>query len=135
MALVGYEAFAVIAVLLIVFIWGPNKVPELARAVGQAKREYDKVTKEATSAFQQAMTMPTTNPTAPGSAPPGLPVPALPVPAAPVPAAPVPPAPAVAPPAAEASTDPVIVAAKAIGINTAGKTKLELQQEIQARIK
>ena len=29
------------AILLVLFLWGPQKIPELARAVGEAKRELE----------------------------------------------------------------------------------------------
>ena len=49
MALVGYEWLIVIAILLVVFLWGPQKLPELARSIGLAKKEFEKAAKEATS--------------------------------------------------------------------------------------
>lgn len=55
MALVGYEWLIVIAVVLIVFLWGPQKLPELAKSIGLAKKEFDKAAKEIS------------NPTAPSS--------------------------------------------------------------------
>ncbi len=33
-------------VLLIVFLWGPKKLPELARSIGLAKEEFETVAKE-----------------------------------------------------------------------------------------
>ncbi len=87
MALVGYEWLVVIAILLVIFLWGPQKLPELARSLGLAKKEFEKATKEATSA-------------AGGTA------------------------------SAETATDPLIVAAKNLGIITEGKTKEEIAKEI-----
>lgn len=87
MALVGYEWLIVVAILLIIFLWGPQKLPELARSIGLAKKEFDKAAKEATS------TMTTTSPS-------------------------------------EAGTDPLIVAAKNLGISTEGKTKEQIAQAI-----
>lgn len=49
MALIGYEWLIVVAILLVVFLWGPQKLPELARSIGLAKKEFDKVTKEVSS--------------------------------------------------------------------------------------
>ncbi len=49
MALVGYEWLVVIAVLVIIFLWGPQKLPELARSIGLARKEFDKASKEITS--------------------------------------------------------------------------------------
>jgi sec-independent protein translocase protein TatA len=49
LALVGSELLIAVGVLLVVFLWGPQKLPELARSVGLAKKEFDKAAKEAYS--------------------------------------------------------------------------------------
>jgi sec-independent protein translocase protein TatA len=87
LALIGYEWLIVVGILLVVFLWGPQKLPELARSIGLAKKEFDKATKEATSSIT-------------------------------------------APTPAQPSTDPLIVAAKNLGITTEGKTKEEIAKEI-----
>lgn len=86
MALVGYEWLIVIAILLVIFLWGPQKLPELARSLGLAKKEFEKAAKEAASAGGTSM--------------------------------------------AESTTDPLIVAAKNLGISTEGKTKDAIAREI-----
>lgn len=88
MALVGYEWLIVLGILLVVFLWGPQKLPELARSIGLAKKEFDKAAKEASSAVSTASTSSTP------------------------------------------ATDPLITAAKNLGINTEGKTKDEITKEI-----
>ncbi|MGA3405566.1 MAG: twin-arginine translocase TatA/TatE family subunit [Candidatus Bathyarchaeia archaeon] len=88
MALVGYEWLVVVGILLVVFLWGPQKLPELARSIGLAKKEFEKAAKEVSS------------PQAPSTTP------------------------------VEASTDPLIVAAKSLGISTEGKTKEQIAKEI-----
>jgi len=40
MALVGMEIVVVVLVVALL-IWGPKKVPELARALGEARRSFD----------------------------------------------------------------------------------------------
>ncbi len=87
MALVGYEWLIVVAILLVVFLWGPQKLPELARSLGLAKKEFEKATKEVTS------TAPSTTGTT-------------------------------------STSDPLITAAKNLGITTEGKTKEEIAKEI-----
>jgi sec-independent protein translocase protein TatA len=44
----GYEWLVVVAVLAIIFLWGPSKLPELARSVGLARKEFEKASKEIT---------------------------------------------------------------------------------------
>ncbi len=117
MPLFGYEGLVIAAILLVLFLWGPSKLPEMARAIGQAKREFDKAAKEVTSL---ADVKPITNPitdsinktiTSPPTSTPEI--------------------------SQQAPTqplqDPVIIAAKSLGINTLGKTKQELAIEIVAK--
>ncbi len=89
MALVGYEWLIVVGILLVVFLWGPQKLPELARSIGLAKKEFDKAAKEASSITSQ-----------PASS------------------------------TSETTTDPLITAAKSLGITTEGRTKEEIAKEI-----
>lgn len=94
MAIVGFEAIAVVAILLILFLWGPKKLPEIARSIGLAKREFEKAGKEISSV---------TTPLAPPVTSTG------------------------------SSEEPIIVAARALGITTEGKTKEALAKEIAER--
>jgi sec-independent protein translocase protein TatA len=45
----GYEWLVVVAVISIIFLWGPSKLPELARSVGLARKEFEKASKEISS--------------------------------------------------------------------------------------
>ena len=36
-------------IVIVIFIWGPQKIPELAKGLGQAKREFDKASHEVES--------------------------------------------------------------------------------------
>jgi sec-independent protein translocase protein TatA len=49
LAVTGWEIIVVAGVLLVIFLWGPNKIPELARSIGQARREFEKAQKELTT--------------------------------------------------------------------------------------
>jgi len=92
MALVGYEWLIVVAVILVIFLWGPQKLPELAKSIGLAKKEFDKAAKEVSS--------PTTSST---------------------------------PQPSGDTSDPLIVAAKSLGISTEGKTKEQIAKEISEK--
>ena len=94
LALVGYEWLIVLGILLVVFLWGPQKLPELAKSIGLAKKEFEKAAKEASISTSPSPAGPTTSsPTSPPS-------------------------------------DPLIVAARSVGITTEGKTKEQIAKEI-----
>ena len=61
MALVGYEWLIVIAVVAIIFLWGPQKLPELARSIGLARKEFEKASKEFSSATASTSTTATSS--------------------------------------------------------------------------
>ena len=98
MALVGFEAISVVVILVVIFLWGPQKLPEMARSIGLAKREFEKASRELTS--PSTYTAPSVPTSASNTAP---------------------------------TADPLIVAAKSLGIITEGKTKEEIAKEIAAR--
>jgi sec-independent protein translocase protein TatA len=56
LALVGYEWLIVVAILVVIFLWGPQKLPELAKSIGLAKKEFEKAAKEVTSAASTSTT-------------------------------------------------------------------------------
>ena len=49
MAIVGYEWLIVLAIIVVLFVWGPSKLPEFARSIGLARKEIEKAYKEASS--------------------------------------------------------------------------------------
>ena len=59
LALIGYEWIVVAGILLVIFLWGPKKLPELARSIGLAKKEFEKV-REETSTILELSTKPST---------------------------------------------------------------------------
>jgi sec-independent protein translocase protein TatA len=56
MALDPFELVIIVGAIAIFLIWGPSKIPELARALGRARREYTKASKE--SEIEQNETKP-----------------------------------------------------------------------------
>jgi sec-independent protein translocase protein TatA len=46
----GWEWIIIGVVAIVIIMWGPAKIPELAKALGKAKGEFDKASKE----FQEA---------------------------------------------------------------------------------
>ena len=46
MALAGWEWIVIAGVIIIFFLWGPKKIPDLARAIGRARGEFEKASKE-----------------------------------------------------------------------------------------
>ncbi len=103
--MVGYEAIAIVAVLAVIFLWGPQKLPEMARSFGQAKREFDKAYKQATSlADPSSLLNPDTSPSVTQPTQTTQPT--------------------------QSPQDPILVAAKSLGISTEGKTKGEIAKEI-----
>ena len=96
MALVGYEWIAIVGVLVVIFLWGPQKLPELARSIGQVRKEFDNASKGLSSTVEKTITS-----TISGS-----------------------------PQAGPVVTDPILVAAKSLGIDTEGLTKEEIGKKI-----
>lgn len=45
----GWEWVIIVAIIAALILWGPKKLPELARAIGEARREFDRASKELTS--------------------------------------------------------------------------------------
>ncbi len=80
------QLLVILGVLVVILIWGPSKIPELARAVGRARKEFDDASK------------------------------------------------GIAQPPASSSTviasDPLVDTARKLGINTQGKTREEISDEI-----
>jgi sec-independent protein translocase protein TatA len=45
MAIVGWELIVLAAVIIIFFLWGPTKIPQFARALGQVRKEFERGSK------------------------------------------------------------------------------------------
>ena len=120
---------AIMAVAL--FLWGPQKIPDLARALGRARREFDAASKE----FQKATNM--TGVTGiPGGTSTNSIISSFLAPAAEPPTSTAPPmmgpvsAPTPLPPARNSGDELLIDTARKLGIATQGKTREQVQQEI-----
>jgi sec-independent protein translocase protein TatA len=50
MALDATELIIIGVIAIVIFLWGPQKIPELARSLGRAKREFDSASREVTEA-------------------------------------------------------------------------------------
>jgi len=55
MAIVGIEWIIIIILIVVFLIWGPSKIPELARSLGRAKKEFEKAVKEAEEVKERAL--------------------------------------------------------------------------------
>ncbi len=80
------QLLIVLGVLAVILIWGPSKIPELARAVGRARKEFDDASKGLTPPALTSL-----QPMAP---------------------------------------DPLVDTAQKLGINTQGKTREQISDEI-----
>lgn len=45
MVITSWEWLVILIFLAILILWGPQKLPQLAKALGQAKREFEKASK------------------------------------------------------------------------------------------
>jgi sec-independent protein translocase protein TatA len=107
----GWEWIIIGVVAIVIIMWGPAKIPEFARSLGRAKGEFAKASKE----FTDAATMTATAPAA--------------TVAAPIYSAPASPAPVLK------SKDEVLIdTARSLSIETDGKTREQIAQEINIKV-
>lgn len=97
--------------MLILFLWGPEKLPKLARSVGQAKKEFEKASKGLEEEVRQLER--------------DIRAPSSPQPAAPP----------SQPSAHTSADDKLLEVARSLGIETEGKTRDEIAKEIIERTK
>ncbi len=86
MAFEPFQILLIIGVLAVLLIWGPQKIPELARSIGRARKEFDDASKGLTNPISSTST--------------------------------------------SAASDPLVDTAQRLGINTVGKTRQEISDEI-----
>lgn len=84
----SWETIIIAIIILALIIWGPQKLPEFARAIGQARREFEKASREEPKEEKK-----------------------------------------------EDLDEKIIKLAKELGIDTAGKTKEQILQEIAEKAK
>ncbi len=109
----GWEWLIIGVVAIVIIMWGPAKIPEFARSLGRAKGEFQKASKE----FSDAATMTATAPS----------------PAAP--AAPASSAPVASAPALKSKDEVLVDTARSLGIETEGKTREQITEEINIKVK
>lgn len=94
-------------VVIALFLWGPQKIPDLARALGRARKEFDNASKEMNDAMSGK-----------------------------VPQSGFPSTQSVGVPAPEKTGDQILIdTARQLGISTEGKTRDQISAEILSRAK
>lgn len=61
LALTPVELIVTLIIALALFIWGPSKIPELARALGKAKKEFELAQKEYANSSSASIPQQNTN--------------------------------------------------------------------------
>ena len=102
----GWEWIIIGVVAIVIIMWGPAKIPQFARALGQAKGEFSKASKEFNDAAKAD------------------------APAKPVAATASAPAPAI-----KTKDEMLLETAQKLGIPTEGKTREQLSEEISVKVK
>ena len=105
----GWEWLIIGVVAIVIIMWGPAKIPEFAKALGRAKGEFNKASKE----FSDAATMTAATPAATAVAT----------------------APAAPAQTLKTKDEMLIDTAKNLGIDTIGKTREQLTEEISIKAK
>jgi len=54
----GWEWIVVVGIIAVLLLWGPKKLPELAKAIGEARKEFQKASKEVTKPPPEEETKP-----------------------------------------------------------------------------
>jgi sec-independent protein translocase protein TatA len=105
----GWEWIIIGVVAIVIIMWGPAKIPQFARALGQAKGEFSKASKEFNNA---ALT--TENSTAPAQQV-----------ASPAPQ----------PATIKTKDEMLLETAQKLGLSTEGKTREQISDEISVKVK
>jgi sec-independent protein translocase protein TatA len=104
----GWEWIIIGVVAIVIIMWGPAKIPQFARALGQAKGEFSKASKEFSTAALTAENAPAT---------------------------PVAPSAATKPATLQTKDEMLLETAQKLGIPSEGKTREQISEEISVKAK
>ena len=107
----GWEWLIIGVVAIVIIMWGPAKIPEFAKALGRAKGEFSKASKEFNDAATMTVNAPATTITATA------------------------PAPAASAPILKSKDEMLLDAARNLGVSTDGKTREQIAEEVSAKAK
>ena len=106
----GWEWLIIGVVAIVIIMWGPAKIPEFAKALGRAKGEFSKASKEFENAATSTMNAPSTSTAVPAAT--------------------------VAPTQTIKNSDEILIdTAHNLGISSDGKTREQLTEEISEKVK
>jgi sec-independent protein translocase protein TatA len=105
----GWEWLIIGVVAIVIIMWGPAKIPEFAKALGRAKGEFNKASKEFSDAATMTANAPATTVVA---APAPVPVQTL-----------------------KSKDEMLLDTARNLGIDTDGKTREQLTEEVSIKVK
>jgi sec-independent protein translocase protein TatA len=104
----GWEWIIIGVVAIVIIMWGPAKIPQFARALGQAKGEFSKASKEFNNAANlDASAQLVATATAPVASAPTI----------------------------KTKDEMLLETAQKLGIQTEGKTREQLSEEISVKVK
>jgi len=106
----GWEWLIIGVVAIVIIMWGPAKIPEFAKALGRAKGEFSKASKE----FNDAATMTANAPTA---------------------TAPAAPAATAQTPVLKSKDEMLLQTAHNLGVQSDGKTREQITEEVGQKVK
>jgi sec-independent protein translocase protein TatA len=106
----GWEWLIIGVVAIVIIMWGPAKIPEFAKALGRAKGEFNKASKEFSDAATMTANAPATTVTA--QIPSSTPVQTL-----------------------KSKDEVLLETARNLGIDTFGKTREQISEELSIKVK
>jgi sec-independent protein translocase protein TatA len=104
----GWEWIIIGVVAIVIIMWGPAKIPEFAKALGRAKGEFNKASKE----FNDAANLEGSTKPASATTTPAAPAPAI-----------------------KTKDELLLETAQKLGIPTEGKTREQISEEISIKVK